>query len=339
MSAAPVSTPEPMLDLLIIGAGPAGLAAAYAARQANLSYVVIERGLIAQTVYDYPIGKPLFSTPNEVELIPGTLKPRDGHKPTREETLAYYNAFALREHPLDVRTHERVSAVERAGDGFRVVSDKQTYAAKVVLVATGGFGIPRKLNVPGETPERVSYRFKEAFPYAGQEILVVGGGNSAAEVSLFLCEGAARVTWAVRRPSLDPRPEESDRVGIKPWVREPVYREVERGTLNIIYNATCAEVLPDAALLKISGSGEPLRVPCAHVFAMLGADPDVTLLQASGAEIAADGRPVYDSETNETTVPGLFVAGHLTRELHMKNATAVPHRVVGHIAGRLKNSD
>jgi thioredoxin reductase (NADPH) len=335
MTAVSHRTSSERIDLIIIGAGPAGLAAGFAALKNGLSHVILERGMIAQTVYNYPIGKPLFSTPNEVELIPGTLHPKFGVKPTREEVLEYYAKFALREHPLNIRTYEEVLAIRSEPDGVAVVSEKATYHARYALAATGGFGVPRKLNVPGETGERVSYRFQDAFPYAGKEILVTGGGNSAAETSLFLCEGAARVTWALRRPSLDPRPEDSDRVGIKPWVREPVYERVAAGDLTIVYSAECLEITSDAALLKVEGRAAPLRVPCAHIFAMLGADPDVTLLAQAGAEIAADGRPVYDAETNETTVPGLFVVGHLTRELHMKNATVAPWRIVNGIAARL----
>ncbi|HMW03273.1 MAG TPA: NAD(P)-binding domain-containing protein [Acidobacteriota bacterium] len=321
-------TPSTVYDLLIIGAGPAGLAAGYRAEQAGLSYLILEKGIIAQTVYNYPIGKPLFSTPNEVELAPGTLKPKN-EKPTREEVLAYYNQFALREHRMRIHLHESVHQILREADGrFLIVTPKAMYRAHRVLVATGGFGLPRKLGVPGETESRVSYRFVEAFAYGGQDVLVVGGGNSAAEAVLFLHEGGANVSWSLRRPTIGPRSGDKDKIGVKPWVRAPIEQLEAKGEINIIYSSTIAEVLPDEALLKIEGQTELLRVPCSHIFALLGADPDVTLLRTTGAEIASDGRPVYNPETYETTIPGLFVAGHLTREMHMKNAVAVPPRVV-----------
>ncbi|MBX7222867.1 MAG: NAD(P)-binding domain-containing protein [Blastocatellia bacterium] len=318
-------------DLVIIGAGPAGLAAGFTAYQQGMRYVILERGVIAQTVSNYPIGKSLFSTPNEVELAPGTLKPKAG-KPTREEVLIYYNQFAFREHKLNIRTHESVTTVQPVSGGFEVVSDKGTYLTQRVLFATGGFGVPRKLGVKGETPDRVSYRFSEAYPFAGQSVVVVGGGNSAAEVTLFLHEGSANVTWSLRRPTLGARENEPERVGIKPWVREPLSQFEAKGEITIVYSSKVLEVTPTAVILAVEGQSEPRAVECQHIFAMLGADPDVSLLAASGIEIAPDGRPVYDPVTFETNVKGLFVAGHLTRELHMKNAVAVPPKIVEQMA-------
>ncbi len=324
-------------DLMIIGAGPAGLTAAHAAQQAGLDYFALERAAIAQTIAEYPIGRPLFSTPNEIELVPGTLRPRFGPKPTREETLEYYARFATRELRLNIRAYEGAQSVLRIGDAFQVISEKAVYWARRVIVATGGFGRPRRLKVRGETPERVSYRFVEAFPYAGKNILVVGGGNSAAEAALDLCRAGAQVAWSLRRPSLDPRPDEADRVGIKPWVREPLLECAARGEATIHYATECVEITPQAALLR-GADGHTQETPCAHIFALLGASPDVSLLVAAGVAIAPDERPVYDPETNETNVPGLYVAGHLTRELHMKNATVVPRRIVERIARELTRS-
>ncbi|AEP12467.1 Thioredoxin reductase [Chloracidobacterium thermophilum B] len=321
-------------DLIIIGAGPAGLTAAYAARQFQLDYLVLERAAIAQTIAEYPIGRTLFSTPDEIELIPGTLQPRFGPKPTREEVLAYYTRLATRELCLPIHTYEPVQAILPTGTGFQVISTKAVYEARQVIIATGGFGHPYRLGVPGETPARVSYRFVEAFPYAGKRILVVGGGNSAAEAALDLCRAGVQVDWSLRRPTLDPHPDDPDQVGIKPWVRAPLMECVAQGELTIHYATTCIEVLPNAARLQ-HADGTVDEVPCDHIFALLGAKPEVSLLAAAGVTIAADGRPVYDPETNETNVPGLYVVGHLTRELHMKNATVVPRRVVEGIAQKL----
>ncbi|MCS7079559.1 MAG: NAD(P)-binding domain-containing protein [Chloracidobacterium sp.] len=321
-------------DLVIIGAGPAGLTAAYAAQQAGLDYLVLERAAIAQTIADYPIGRTLFSTPNEIEIIPGTLHPKCGPKPTREEVLVYYTRLAVCELRLCVHTYEATQAILPTGHGFQVISDRAVYEARRVLVATGGFGRPRRLNVRGETPARVSYRFVEAFPYAGRNVLVVGGGNSAAEAVLDLCRVGAQVDWSLRRPSLDPRPEDADRVGIKPWVREPLLECEARGEVKIHYATNCVGVTPRTAQLQDAG-GVVYDVPCDQIFALLGAVPDVTLLAAAGVTIAPDGRPLYNPETNETNVSGLYVVGHLTRELHMKNATVVPRRIVETIAREL----
>ena len=321
-----------MHDLIIVGSGPAGLSAALAARRHQLDCLILERGVIGETVYHFPIARPLFSTSNEVELEPGAL-PRD-RKPTREEVLAHYARLVIREQ-FNLHTGEAVEAIRREGEGFVVRTSACTYRSRAVLVATGGFGRQRKLNVPGESPERVSYQFSEAHPFALKRVAVVGGGNSAAEAALFLLDAGAHVALAIRRPALD-APSRMNAAKIKPWVREPLERAQGEGRLDILTSAEVFEILPEAALLQVSDGGAPrlVRVPCDHLFALIGADPDVRLLEDAGAEIAADGRPVYSDEF-ETTIMGLFVAGHLTRELHMNKAIEVGALVVKYITERL----
>ena len=321
-----------MHDLIIVGSGPAGLSAALAARRHQLDCLILERGVIGETVYHFPIARPLFSTSNEVELEAGGL-PQD-RKPTREEVLAHYAHLVIRER-LDLHTGETVEALHREGEGFVVRTTKDVYRSRAVLVATGGFGRQRKLNIPGESPERVAYQFSEAHPFALKRVVVVGGGNSAAEATLFLLDAGAQVTLAIRRYALD-APSRMSAAKIKPWVREPLERAQAEGRLDILTSSEVVEILPDSALLQILDGEAPrlAQVPCDHLFALIGADPDVRLLEEAGAVIAADGRPVY-SEEFETTIPGLFVAGHLTRELHMKKAIEVGSLVVKYITNRL----
>ena len=229
----------------------------------------------------------------------------------------------------------KVEATTRVGEGFVVRTSANVYRSRVVLVATGGFGRQRKLNVAGEGPERVSYQFSEAHPFAMKRVLVVGGGNSAAEAALFLLDAGAHVSLAIRRCALD-APSSMNAAKIKPWVREPLERAQAEGRLDILTSSEVVEILPDSALLQVLNDETPgfVTVPCEHIFALIGADPDVRLLEEAGAEIAADGRPVYSDEF-ETTVAGLFVAGHLTRELHMKKAIEVGAKVVKYITERL----
>jgi thioredoxin reductase (NADPH) len=321
-----------MHDLIIVGGGPAGLSAALAARRYQLDCLILERGVIGETVYHFPIARPLFSTSNEVELEAGAL-PQD-RKPTREEVLAHYTRLVIREQ-LDVHTGEAVEAITCIGEGFAVRTPAQVYHSRAVLVATGGFGRQRKLDVAGECPERVSYQFSEAHPFATKRVLVAGGGNSAAEAALFLLDAGAHVTLAIRRCALD-APSSMNAAKIKPWVRQPLERAQAAGRLDIFTSSEVVEILPVSALLQVAEAGTPrlVHVPCEHIFALIGADPDVRLLEEAGAEIAADGRPVYSDEF-ETTLPGLFVAGHLTRELHMKKAIEVGSVVVKYITERL----
>ena len=324
-----------MHDLIIVGGGPAGLSAALAAKHYRLDCLILERGVIGETVYHFPIAKPLFSTSNEVELERGAL-PQD-RKPTREEVLAHYTRLVIREQ-LDVHTGEAVEAITRVSEGFVVRTLANNYHSRAVLVATGGFGRQRRLNVAGECPERVSYQFSEAHPFACKRVLVVGGGNSAAEAALFLLDAGAHVTLAIRRRALD-APSSLNAAKIKPWVREPLERAQAEGRLDILTSSEVFEISPDSALLQILDEETPgfVNVDCDHIFALIGADPDVRLLEEAGAEIAADGRPLYSDEF-ETTVPGLFVAGHLTRELHMKKAIEAGSAVVKYITERLFES-
>jgi thioredoxin reductase (NADPH) len=330
-----------MHDLIIIGSGPAGLSAALYAKRLGLDYLVLERGVIAQTVYHYPIARALFSTSNEVELERGAL-PRDS-KPTREAVLAHYTNLIKSEN-INIHTGEEVQRIIPADGAFLAHTSADTYEARTVLLAIGGFGHQRKLNVAGESESRVSYRFIEAQPYAMKRVLVVGSGNSAAEAALFLSEAGADVTFSIRRRSLDGTIE-TDNIGtsasgatakIKPWVREPLERAASEGLIDIMLDSEVIEIRPRTALLRVARDEQVKteEVECDHIFALIGADPDVRLLQEAGAEIASDGRPVYTDEF-ETTVPGLYVAGHITRELHMKNAIETGRKVVDHIASRV----
>jgi thioredoxin reductase (NADPH) len=325
-----------MYDLVIIGSGPAGLSASLAAKRIGLDYVALERGIIADTIYHFPIARPLFSTANELELEPGSLPAT--LRPTREELLKHYLVTAS-QHGLNIRTGENVWKIEPVDDGFVVHASSGRFLARSVLAVLGGFGRERRLEVPGENSSRVSYRFSEPFQYAMKGVLVIGGGNSAAEAALALAEVGASVTLAVRRPSLDIPVSESTvaRAAIKPWVREPLDRAMASGAIQLLASSEVVRMTDDAAFLEVSAGDDAtvpdriVEVPCDHIFALIGADPDTSLLEDAGAQIAEDGRPVYDPVSYESTVPGLFIAGHLTRQRHIKNAIRNAQRIVEYI--------
>jgi thioredoxin reductase (NADPH) len=321
-----------MRDLVIIGAGPAGLAAAREARHRGLDFVVLEKGLVGDTIHQFPIGKPLFSTPDEIELTPGALKCR-GEKPTREEVLTHYTRYVA-ETGLPVHTNEAVRSIARDGDGFLVTTDRDAYRSRAVLVATGINGFRKHLDVPGEAPDRVLYRFVEAYPYAGRDVVVTGSGNSAAEAATYLEEVGARVTLVMRRAGFGPDPA-TGKAEIKWWVRDPLVDLASRGRLEIFFDAAVVAITREAAVVESRERGR-FEVPCDAVFALLGTHPDLRLLVEAGVEIDADGIPVYDPATFETNVPGLYVAGHVTRERHMKGAVSVAPGVVARIAEALE---
>ncbi|HYJ45846.1 MAG TPA: NAD(P)-binding domain-containing protein, partial [Pyrinomonadaceae bacterium] len=260
------------LDLLIIGAGPAGLSAADAAVREGLNYLVLEKGLIANTVFHYPVGRTVFSTPNELEMREGGLKPCR-EKPTREELLSYYVQFAL-EQNLRINTEEEALSIERLdGEGFRVRTSRGEYEAARVLFTIGAMARPRRLGVPGEDLAKVHYRFVEPYPYVRKDALVVGGGNSAAEAALFLSEEGARTTLAMWRSdweNLDPKMN-----AIKHWVRTPLERQIELGHLRLLFFKEVEEIAEREVRIRLE-EGETIVLPNNVVYILIGNDADLT---------------------------------------------------------------
>src|SRR6185503_13219963 len=325
-----------MLDLLIIGAGPAGLSAAEAAIKAELDYLVIEKGTIANTIRQYPVGRAMFSTPNEVEMHEGTLKPVR-EKPTREEMLSHYIHFVL-DLDLHINTAEKVVSVDgNINEGFVVKTDASEYKAQRVLFAIGAMEKPRRLNVRGEELPKVHHLFVEPYAFVRKDALVVGGGNSAAEAALFLSEEGARTTLAIWREDWENRDPKAG--AMKHWVRTPLEAEVEAGRLKVVLYKHVDEIRETEVTLTTE-TGESLTIPNDVVFVLVGSDADLTLLKQLGVQTEAGKLaevPVYDPETFETNVRGIYVAGHFTHARHIKAAIDVPRRIVPLIARELKS--
>jgi thioredoxin reductase (NADPH) len=329
---------NPVLDLLIIGAGPAGLSAAETAQELGLSYVVIEKGTIADTIRRYPVGRAMFSTPNEVEMHEGTLKPVH-EKPTREELLSHYIHFVL-DRDLKINTGEKVLKV--SGDieyGFTVKTDKAQYVASRVLFAIGAMEHPRRLGVKGENLEKVFHVFVEPYAYVRRDALVVGGGNSAAEAALFLSQEGARTTMAIFREDWENRDPKAG--GMKHWVRTPLEAEVKAGRLNVVLYKQVEDIREDQVSLTTE-TGELLVIPNDVVFVLIGSDADLTMLKSLGVKTEpgkAGDVPAYDPETFETNVRGIYVAGHFTHARHIKAAIDVPRQIVPLIARELRTRE
>ena len=323
-----------MLDLIIIGAGPAGLSAAEAAAREGLDYLVIEKATIANTIRQYPVGRTMFSTPNEVEMHPGTLKPVR-EKPTREEMLSHYIHFVL-DRDLRINTGERVEGVNgNIDEGFVIKTNRAEYRAKRVLFAIGAMDIPRRLNVPGEDLPKVHHLFVEPYAYVRKEALVVGGGNSAAEAALFLSEEGARTTLAIWREDWENRDPKAG--AMKHWVRTPLEAEVDAGRMKVVLYKHVDEIREDDVTLTTE-TGESLTVKNDVVFVLVGSEADLTLLLRLGVK-TEPGKltevPVYNPETYETNVRGVYVAGHFTHARHIKAAIDVPRQIVPLIAKAL----
>lgn len=325
-----------MLDLIIIGAGPAGLSAAEAAARAGLDYLVIEKGTIANTIRQYPVGRTMFSTPNEVEMHPDTLKPVR-EKPTREEMLSHYIHFVL-DRDLRINTGETVRDVNgNIDEGFVLKTDTSEYQAKRVLFAIGAMDIPRRLNVPGEELPKVHHLFVEPYPYVRRDALVVGGGNSAAEAALFLSEEGARTTMAIWREDWENRDPKAG--AMKHWVRTPLEAEIEAGRLRVVLYKH-VDAIRESEVTLTTETGESMTLKNDVVFVLVGSDADLTMLKRVGVK-TEPGKltevPVYNPETYETNVRGIYVAGHFTHARHIKAAIDVPRQIIPLIANDLRN--
>jgi len=326
-----------IFDLLIIGAGPAGISAAYEAQKLNLNYLVLEKNLIGNTIYQYPIGLTVFSTVPELELVPNTLFPAR-EKPTREELLSYYTRFVL-ENNLNVQWEEAVLAVEKIGENlFTVKTEKAEYESQKVLFATGAMQYPRHLNVKGEDLPKVHHLFRETYPYVKKHALVVGGGNSAGEAALFLAQEGAFATLATFRKDWE---ETDPKQGcIKHWVKEPLEAQLGKNCLDVFFLKRVVEIREREIVLE-EENGDIEILPNDVVFILIGSDADLTMLERLGVRMKNSkyGRvPVYDEETFETNVAGVYVVGHFTEARHIAGAIEVPKKIVPKLAAKFERA-
>lgn len=302
-----MGSPENRIDLAIVGAGPCGLAVGVAAARAGLSARLFDRGCVVNAIVGYPIAMTFFSTPENLEIgdVPFVTA---ATKPGRSEALTYYRRVA-RHFDLDVRQYEEVVGVEGGPGDFEVRTRRNAsvdgvHRARHVVVATGYFGNPNMLHVPGEELPKVSHYYREAHPYYDQDCLVIGGGNSAVEASLDLWRAGARVTLVHIFEALD--------AGVKPWVRPDIENRIEEGSIVAHFRTRILEISAERVLLRHEEDDAERSIANDWVFAMTGFTPDTAFLRRLGIEVdERTGVPTHDPASMETNVPGIFVAGVL----------------------------
>lgn len=322
------------LDLLVVGAGPTGLALGAAAGAAGLSSLLVDRGPLVASLVDYPLEMTFFTTRDRLEVggVPFAI-PED--KPNRRQAIAYYQGVA-RAHGLSLALFEEVVAIAPAGEGFTVRSRaggrSREREARAVAVATGYFAWPRRLGVPGEERPWVHVRYREPWPHFGQRVVVVGGGNSAAEVALDLCRHGAEVTLVHHRAALKPT--------IKYWVRPDLENRIQEGTIRALLEAR-VRAFGDGCV-EVEQGGETRVLPADAAYVLIGYRPATELLTAAGVRVDPETAvPVFDPDSCETGVPGLYVAGTVqagteTHRIFIENSRDHGERVVRHLARRLK---
>lgn len=324
----PPSTRFAPVDVLVVGAGPIGLACAIEVGRAGLAARVVEKGALVNALIGYPTGMEFFSTPELLE-IGGHPLPTARYKPVREEAIDYYQAVARHEE-LDVRLYERVLRADGEDGAFEVVTAKGVHPCRKVVVATGFFDHPNRLGVPGEDLPHVAHYYKEPYPFAGQRVVVVGAKNSSAKAALDLHRHGAAVTLVHRGPEVGP--------SVKYWIRPDLLNRIRDGAIRARFHTTVTAIRPGA--VDVAGPDGPETLAADFVLALTGYHPDFGFLEALGVRLDGPLRvPAFDPETMETNRPGLYLAGTVcggydTSRWFIENGRIHAARLAAHLAGR-----
>ncbi len=287
-------------DLVIIGGGPTGLNCAISAARAGLDYIVLEKGVLANSIYRFPTNMTFFSTSKRLEVgsVPFISH---GEKPMRAEALEYYRR--LREQfDLKVHTYEPVEKMERTETGaYRITSARDVYEAPYVVVATGFYDTPRLMNVPGEDLPKVQHYYNDPHPYVGQKVLVVGAANSACDVALETWQKGAEVSMVIRGDGVNPR--------VKYWIKPNIENRIKEGSIKAYFHSTVREIRPREVVINTPDGA--VTIENDFVLAMTGYQPNFDFLNRLGLAFdeACDRIPEHDPETLETNLPGVFLAG------------------------------
>jgi len=286
-------------DIVIVGGGPIGIACGLEAQKKGLSYVIIEKGPIVNSLFNYPINMQFFSSSDllEIDNIPFISNEA---KPKRNEALEYYRRI-VSSNKLSVNLFEKVVDVQKSHDLFKVVTDKNEYSASNVIIATGFYDIPNLLEIPGEDLDKVSHYYKDPHFYASQQLAVIGASNSAVDAALECYRKGAEVTLIIREPEVGQR--------VKYWVRPDIINRIEEGSIKAYFNANVIEIHPDNLLINTS-DGE-IEIDNDFVLALTGYRPNFTFLEKLGIHLSNDDKklPQYNQETMETNIEGLYLAG------------------------------
>ncbi|MBL4677626.1 MAG: YpdA family putative bacillithiol disulfide reductase [Mucilaginibacter sp.] len=287
-----------MLDVLIIGGGPIGIACGLAAQKAGLSFVIIEKGCLVNSLYNYPSTMTFFSTSEKLE-IGGIPFVTISNKPTRSEALEYYRRVAVSNH-LPIHLFEEITGVEPNDGGYEITSHKQTYQAKKVILSTGFYDIAVNLDIPGEELSKVKHYYKDPHYYAMQNVVVVGSSNSAIDVALETYRKGANVTLVIRGDEVSHR--------VKYWVRPDIINRIKEGSIKAYFNSNLAAIREGE--VDIDTPDGLVTIPNDFVMAMTGYKPNFDFLAKLGINLTEDKFiPEYNPQTMETNQLGLYLAG------------------------------
>jgi len=317
-------TKSPHYDIIIIGAGPIGMACAIEAKKANLNYLIIEKGALVNSLFNYPVFMTFFSTSQKLEIggVPFvTINP----KPNRNEAVEYYRRVAEK-FDLKINLFETVKQIVKQNDIFEINTSKANYSATNVIVATGFYDVPLLMNIPGEDLPKVTHYYKDPHLYAFQNVLVVGANNSGVDAALETYRKGAHVTMVVRSGELGPH--------VKYWVRPDIENRIKEGAITAHFHSELLEIRENEVDIKTPDGIKTIAND--FVIAMTGYQPDFSMLRKFGIELPESLCPVYNEETMETNVRGLYLAGVVcggldTHKLFIENSRVHAEIIVENI--------
>ena len=316
-----------MVDVLVIGAGPVGLACAIESARQGLTACVIDKGTLVNSIVGYPAQMEFFSTPELIE-IGGYPFPVRQYKPTREDAIEYYRSVAARER-IDVRLYETVLDVRGSRGAFTVETTRGTHESRAIVVAIGFFDLPNLLNVPGETLPKVTHYYREPFAYVGQHVAVIGAKNSAAKAALDCYRHGAQTTLVVRSDTIAP--------SVKYWIRPDLENRIKEGSIRAFFSTRVEAIRPDVIVLRNADGVH--EIPNDWVLAMTGYHPDYAFLDKLGITFAEDAyrTPVFDDTTFETARAGVYLAGtvcggYQTSRWFIENGRFHARQIAAHVA-------
>jgi thioredoxin reductase (NADPH) len=318
-----------ILDVFIVGGGPIGIACGIECEKAGLRYLIVEKGVLTNSLYNYPLNMTFFSTSEKLEMG-GIPFMSIAHKPTRTEALEYYRRVA-KTWKLKVNLYEEVKTLTKKEGIFVIVTSKRTYYGKNIILSTGFYDLPNLMHVPGEDLPKVTHYYKEPWPYIGQKILVVGGGNSAVDVALETWRKGAEVTMVLKDEGVDPN--------VKYWVKPDIENRIKEDSIKAFTHSMVKEIRENEVVIT-TPEGE-VAVENDFVLAMTGYVPNFALLDQLGVELSLDEKrqPCYDQANQESNVPGVYLAGVVcgglnTREFFIENSIVHAEQIVKHILSK-----
>jgi len=320
---------EQTFDVLIVGAGPIGLACGIEAKRRHYSHLIIDSGPLVNSIFNYPVNMTFFSTSDRLEIgdVPFISH---GSKPTRTEALEYYRRVK-QSWKLNVNTYETVTEIRDESGSYLIITDKGSYKAKHVIIATGFFGKPNMMGVPGEDLPKVKHYYNEPHPYIDQKVLVIGAGNSAVDAALEIYRKSGEVTMAIR----------GDKIGdsVKYWIKPDIENRIKEGSIKAYFNTT-VKCINEKNVVLVTPEGE-IKIDNDFVLAMTGYHPDFKFLRKTGIDFPDDEtrQPVFDPDTFETNKKNIFLAGVVcggmnTQRLFIENSRSHAVSILNKIADK-----